>query len=155
MSGLLDPFWLRREANSLPPADDLDPATIDLDAFPKCAECGYSFYKLASMRCPECGALVRPEDLTPGIDQAWLRSIARRERILRIVGTSMLLAGLGLFAYSLHNEWAVRVCVISPLVATSVVFLGRQALLGEEMHWPLMIFGFCWLATGALLALVA
>lgn len=155
MSGLLDPLWLRREANSLPPADDLDPATVDLDAHPKCAECGYSLYRLVSTRCPECGAPVRSQDLAPGAQQAWLRSIARRERILRIVGLAMLLVGVGLFLYSMRNDWSTRVCIISPLVGVTIAFFGQRLWLGEEMHWPLMIFGLCWLATGVLLALAS
>lgn len=141
----------RDDAPNRRPADDAD---IDLASLPRCPECGYILYKLARMRCPECGTPVRVEDLCPPPDRLEIERRARIERRLGLAGGTMLVIGLGLFAYSLRHGWAARVCLVSPLVGMTIAWLGRQIYLGEPLHMTLMFFGVFWLITGAILGLL-
>lgn len=127
-------------------------AELDLDKLPKCPECGYILYKLARLRCPECGTTIRPEDLFPSEDQLMLARQARRERMLARVGCGLLLAGVTAFIFAcLRGPWHLYVCVVGPLTAITVIVLGRCLILGEEMHWPLLACGLIWAFIGAAL----
>ncbi len=125
-------------------------ADVDMDQLPRCEQCGYILYKMMGARCPECGAhfsaAVPP--MTAAEVQTDLARQARVERIMRYAGVTMLVAGTSLTVAGSLHFWHLAVCLLSPAVAVSAVILGRQLILGDDMHWSLAIIGAGWLAIG-------
>ncbi|MCH8804593.1 MAG: hypothetical protein IH986_00715 [Planctomycetes bacterium] len=127
---------------------------IPADA-PRCPECGYLLYGLAEWRCPECGCRPRPEDFVHDEMQDRLRSIARRERIISLIGITALATGLLLTAiaqWRWDRMWIY--CVDLPLIGSSGSALIYVWVVSDTMHRALLAFGLVWLAFGLFWILV-
>jgi hypothetical protein len=141
------------EEPKVPPAESVDDdAELELDKLPKCPDCGYILYKLARLRCPECGVTIRPEDLFPSEDQIALLRLARRDRIIWRIGMGLFVAGiLAIAAACTLGPWHLYTCAIGPLLGFTVIVLWSGWWLASEMHWQWMLLGIVWAFLGGCL----
>jgi hypothetical protein len=129
-----------------------DAREVDIDALPRCPECGYILHGLGKMRCPECGVSVRFEDIN--VSHARRRADEERNVDLRKtwVGVSMAVIGAGLF---LGATWDTRVairCFSIPLVGLTVLVLIYRLVNSDPLPPAWVWIGVLWITGGSIVA---
>lgn len=148
----IDPGWLDRVLAEDSPerVTVLDPADVDLDALPKCAECGYILYGLPERRCPECGTPFSSYDLRqPTYVRRQVDRRAWFERFFTGLGALLILVSVGPVMYASWSSPLGVACVLVPLIVTTLGSLVWVHHFGSSFAGTAMLLGVVWVLVAA------
>ena len=121
----------------------------DPEMAPRCPQCGYNLYGNPELRCPECGHRASFDEALWASDVCRAdRSAVRAERIARIVGGLLLIAGTAFWILELRQGKGLN--AFSVFRAGGLALLLTWAILsalrkdGEPRGMALVILGALW-----------
>jgi hypothetical protein len=127
-----------------------DAHDVDLDAAPKCPQCGYVLLGMSRMRCPECGVPLDAADINPTQARLAANEQYRDERKWRKIGAGLWAAGLLLLAWPTWVLRPVSICIVGPLIGSTLLALVWYFIGNTALHRLMMIVGVAWSAAGVL-----